>query len=285
MRDAHVQLDRAAPLGAGLAVAQWKRDPGASRALMDYDTPGHHTLSLYLKGGETCFRLGHRDRHGGAGKFCVLPDQHHSRWSMNEEVRFLHLYIAPQRLAREAVMRLDREPRDLELRDRTYIQDASLAAVCRELLATDWNTPAARLAASSAAEAALHHLLTQNTGRPAGRAAALGGLAPAVRRRVRDYIDAHLAEPLTLDVLAGVAALSTYHFARMFHASFGEPPHAWVLGRRLAHARGLLASTAATLASVAQACGFGNASHLNRAFVHAIGVTPGLYRAAMRPGR
>ncbi|MBV7485010.1 AraC family transcriptional regulator [Bordetella sp. BOR01] len=285
LRDANVQLDRAATLGVGLAVAQWNRDQRAGRALIDYDTPGHHTLSLYLQGGETCFRLSHRDLHGGAGKFCVLPDRHHSRWSMNEEVRFLHLYIAPQRLAREAVMRLDREPRELELRDRTYIQDPSLAQVCRALLATDWNLPAARLAASSAAETVLHHLLTQSTGRSAGRTASVGGLAPVVRRRVRDYIDAHLAEPLTLDVLAGVAALSTYHFARMFHASFGEPPHAWVLGRRLAQARTLLASTADDLAAVAQACGFGNASHLSRAFLQAAGVTPGQYRAATRRGR
>ena len=49
---------------------------------------------------------------------------------------------------------------------------------------------------------------------------------PAVRRRVMDYVDAHLDAPLTLAELAGVAALSTYHFARMFHTSFGEPPHA-----------------------------------------------------------
>src|SRR3546814_4517122 len=85
------------------------------------------------------------------------------------EVRFLHLYIAPQRLAREAVMRLDREPRELELRDRTYIQDPSLADACRALLAADWNVPAARLAASSAAESVLHHLLAHGTGRPADR--------------------------------------------------------------------------------------------------------------------
>ena len=34
-----------------------------------------------------------------------------------------------------------------------------------------------------------------------------------------------------------MAALSTYHFARMFHTSFGEPPHAWVRARRIERAR------------------------------------------------
>jgi AraC family transcriptional regulator len=101
-----------------------------------------------------------------------------------------------------------------------------------------------------------------------------------VRRRIRDYVDAHLAEPLTLDELAGVAALSTYHFARMFHTSFGEPPHAWVRARRLAHARKLLAAGKGDLAGIAQASGFGNASHLARVFRDAVGVTPGQYRSA-----
>lgn len=272
------RLARAVTLGEGMAISQWSR---SACETMGYDAPGHHTLSLYLRGGDKSFRLGHDALHGGAGKFCVLPAEHYSRWSMNDPVHFLHLYIAPERLAREAVLRLDREPRTLELRDRTYIQDASLIDVCRQLLGTDWNQPADRLAASSAAETVLHHLLDQGVARKAG-APARGGVAPAVRRRVMDYVEAHLAEPLTLDQLAGVAALSTYHFARMFHASFGEPPHAWVRARRIARARGLLAAGKGDLAGIAQACGFGNASHLARVFRDAVGATPGQYRSAHR---
>lgn len=270
-------LARAASLGEGIAISQWGR---SAHETLGYDMPGHHTLSLYLHGGEKSFRVGN-PLHGGAGKFCVLPAEHYSRWCMNDTVHFLHLYIAPERLAREAVMRLDCEPRSLELRDRTYIHDDSLTDVCRALLDTDWNAPADRLAASSAAETVLHHLLQQGVSRKTAPPAR-GGLAPAVRRRVMDYVDAHLAEPLTLDQLAGVAALSTYHFARMFHASFGEPPHAWVRARRLAHARGLLAAGKGDLAGIAQAAGFGNASHLSRVFRDAVGVTPGQYRAARR---
>lgn len=269
-------LVRAAPLGEGVAISQWSR---SARETLGYETPGHHTLSLYLHGGDKSFRVGQDSLHGGAGKFCVLPAEHHSRWSMNDTVHFLHLYIAPERLAREAVMRLDCEPRTLELRDRTYIQDDSLIDVCRRLLGTDWTQPADRLAASSAAETVLHHLLNQGVSRKTG-APSRGGLAPGVRRRVMDYVDAHLAEPLTLDRLAGVAALSTYHFARMFHTSFGEPPHAWVRARRLARARELLAAGKGDLAGIAQACGFGNASHLARVFRDAVGVTPGQYRGA-----
>lgn len=99
-----------------------------------------------------------------------------------------------------------------------------------------------------------------------------------------DYVDAHLDAPLTLAELAGVAALSTYHFARMFHTSFGEPPHAWVRARRIERAKALLAAGKSDLASIAQASGFGSASHLSRVFRDAAGVTPGQYRGA-RAGR
>jgi AraC family transcriptional regulator len=270
-------LTRATALGEGIAISQWQR---SGHETLGYDLPGHHTVSLYLQGGETSFRVGNA-LHGGAGKFCVLPAEHHSLWCMNDTVHFLHLYIAPERLAREAVLRLDCEPRALELRDRTYIHDESLTAVCGALLNTDWQAPPDRLAASSAAETVLHHLLHEEVRRKAAPPAR-GGLAPAVRRRVQDYIDAHLALPLSLDELAGVATLSTYHFARMFRTSFGVSPHAWVRMRRLAHARGLLANGRADLAEVAQVSGFGNASHLSRVFRDAYAITPGQFRSAVQ---
>ena len=98
-----------------------------------------------------------------------------------------------------------------------------------------------------------------------------------------DYVDAHLDAPLTLAELAGVAALSTYHFARMFHTSFGEPPHACARAPDRAR-QALLAAGKSDLASIAQASGFGSASHLSRVFRDAAGVTPGQYRGA-RAGR
>ena len=80
-----------------------------------------------------------------------------------------------------------------------------------------------------------------------------------------------------------MAALSTYHFARMFHTSFGEPPHAWS-ARAIERAKALLAAGKSDLAGIAQASGFGSASHLSRVFRDAAGVTPGQYRGA-RAGR
>ncbi|WP_162882791.1 AraC family transcriptional regulator, partial [Serratia marcescens] len=56
-----------------------------------------------------------------------------------------------------------------------------------------------------------------------------GGLAPATLRNVLAYIDAHLAYPMTLSDLAGEAALSDFHFARMFRQSMNMAPHQYVM--------------------------------------------------------
>ena len=84
-------LERASALGEGMAISQWGR---SANETLGYDTPGHHTLSLYLHGGDKSFRVGQDTLHGGAGKFCVLPAEHYSRWCMNDTVHFLHLYLS-----------------------------------------------------------------------------------------------------------------------------------------------------------------------------------------------
>ena len=91
-----------------------------------------------------------------------------------------------------------------------------------------------------------------------------GGLAPALRRRLCEYIEQNLADPLSLGQLAALAALSEYHFARMFRLSMGCSVHDWVAARRLDRAQALLRETALPLADIAAACGYAGASHLSR---------------------
>ena len=66
----------------------------------------------------------------------------------------------------------------------------------------------------------------------------------------------------------------------MFQASFGLPPHRYVLARRLARARQLLRHSSLALGDVALSCGFASASHFSNRFRQALGATPGQYRAA-----
>jgi AraC-like DNA-binding protein len=117
-------------------------------------------------------------------------------------------------------------------------------------------------------------LVGQPTSAPHDR----GGLPPAVLRRVEDYIDSHLSETVDLPVLAGVAGLSVFHFAREFKRSTGVAPHHYLLRKRVERAKRLLGRAELSLSEVALAAGFSDQSHLTRRFRQIAGTTPRAFR-------
>ena len=273
----HTRLHRSAELGDGLAAAVWSNRHDAR----DYEAPSHHTLSCYLAGGTGTFRRESPHNKGAPDKLCILPAGHQSAWVINGEIQLAHLYISQEQFALAAVSLLDREPRELELREGTFLDDAQQAQRFRQLRQLDWREPGERMLSSSLAHGLISHALLSQVGRREGLRLK-GGLAPSQRRRVREFIQANLSEPLSLGTLAGLCALSEYHFARMFQLSFGVPPHRYVLTQRLRHGQQLLQHSHLPLSEVALACGFANASHFNNRFRQAFSATPGQYRAALQ---
>ncbi|WP_164708119.1 helix-turn-helix domain-containing protein, partial [Pseudomonas viridiflava] len=114
----------------------------------------------------------------------------------------------------------------------------------------NWAEPGERLLTSSLAHEMIGHALLSQTGQREGLRLK-GGLAPHLRRQLVEYIETHLADPLSLGQLAGLCALSEYHFARMFRESFGLPPHQYLLARRQEQARRLLRTTGKPLGEIA----------------------------------
>lgn len=104
------------------------------------------------------------------------------------------------------------------------------------------------------------------------------GLPPARLRRVLDHIEAHLGESITQRRLAGIAQLSMDHFARLFRHSTGLPPHRYVLHRRIARARELVADRRMSLAEIGYELGFPSQAHFTAMFRRLVGTTPGAYR-------
>lgn len=99
-------------------------------------------------------------------------------------------------------------------------------------------------------------------------------------RRAADDIESHLESDVSLDVLAGVAAMSQFHFARKFKATFGLAPHAFLIRRRIARAQSLLKTTALPVAEIARRVGYEDTSRFSVQFKRALGVTPGQIRSA-----
>ncbi len=99
-----------------------------------------------------------------------------------------------------------------------------------------------------------------------------------VLRPILDYIDANLDANLSLEVLAGLAGVETHRFGRAFKRKVGEPPHQYVLARRIETARALLSITDQPIADVAYATGFSSQSHMTTTFRREVGVTPARVR-------
>ena len=92
-----------------------------------------------------------------------------------------------------------------------------------------------------------------------------------------DYIDAHLAEPLTVDTLAAQVCLSPSAFSRVFRERTGSSPYQYVKETRLDRARQLLNEGRLGVSAVSRAVGYATASHFIKEFRSRFGATPGDY--------
>ncbi|HEX3324764.1 MAG TPA: helix-turn-helix transcriptional regulator [Solirubrobacterales bacterium] len=101
--------------------------------------------------------------------------------------------------------------------------------------------------------------------------------------RARDLADARYAEPLGVDDLAAAAGLSRAHFSREFRRAFGEPPHAYLLTRRLERAAALLRTTDRSVADICLSVGLQSIGSFTTSFSRTYGRSPTAYRASHPP--
>src|SRR5215208_6660936 len=96
--------------------------------------------------------------------------------------------------------------------------------------------------------------------------------------RAKDLADARYFEPLGVDDLAGAAGLSRAHFSREFRRAFGEPPHSYLLTRRLERAAALLRDTDRSVADICFSVGLQSVGSFTTSFRRMFGVSPTAYR-------
>jgi AraC-like DNA-binding protein len=104
------------------------------------------------------------------------------------------------------------------------------------------------------------------------------GLAAWQIVRVRGYIESNLHRTIHIRDLSAVARRSPAHFSRKFKLAVGEPPHAYVVRRRLQRAGHLMITSTASLSEIALNVGFSDQAHLCRLFRQAFGQSPANWR-------
>jgi AraC family transcriptional regulator len=133
--------------------------------------------------------------------------------------------------------------------------DQTLLDFARDLASESANGyPNGPLFWNEIASAFVGALLVRHTSNFDGRVR--GALGKDVFQRLRDYIMAHLDEPIEVAALAGIAGRSEFHFTRVFTRSVGMTPHRYVVHQRLQRAVELLGDRRFSLAEIAASTGF-----------------------------
>ena len=106
---------------------------------------------------------------------------------------------------------------------------------------------------------------------------------PAPRlHRVIEQMRSNLDEDLPLDRLAETSGLSPSQFVRAFRGATGQPPHRYLVGLRVEHARALLEQTDLPVTVIGLRCGFEQASHFATSFHARTGLSPRAWRQERR---
>lgn len=112
----------------------------------------------------------------------------------------------------------------------------------------------------------------------------VGELARWRLKRAVDYVEASLADPISLADIASATGLTRMHFAAQFKAATGLRPHEYLLRRRIERAQEMLIKTRLPLAEVALSVGFQTQSHFTAVFKRFVGRPPHAWRRSCDDG-
>jgi AraC family transcriptional regulator len=192
--------------------------------------------------------------------------------------RSVCLYIDPHTVLVDPDLRFA----EADLQPRLLFEDGGIWETVLKLKALIGSAdPSDRMYGDALSGLLAHELLRLNGATPASRRADRGGLAAWQQRRVMHFMEEHLAEDISLHVLADLVRLSPYHFLRSFKQSFGEPPHRYWTARRIERAKALLATPRASVTEIAFEIGFSATSAFSAAFHRITGQTPTDYRRGL----
>ena len=96
--------------------------------------------------------------------------------------------------------------------------------------------------------------------------------------KIMDYIQEHLSEKITIQLLSRKFFVSPTFLKENFHRACGMPVHTWLIQQRIKRAQKLLCTTQMSIQEIARTVGYESISQFHAAFKGYSGITPGQYR-------
>ncbi|MEV8088646.1 AraC family transcriptional regulator [Streptomyces nigra] len=235
-------------------------------------THEHFVIAAIADGVEVFHHRG-ADQYAGAGTLALVnPDTPHTgRAGVPEGWRYGAVYPSPQVVAEIAAETTSIKGTPGFVRP--VLDDPYAVSLVHQVLraADEGNA----LAADTLLRVAVTRLLRLNGGPLPQREVRSAGARVAAR--AREVLELRMAEPPSLEKLAGDLGTGPFALLRAFRDTYGMPPHTWLTDARVRHARRML-DAGVSPAEAALAVGFTDQPHLNRHFSRIVGVPPGAYQ-------
>ena len=244
-----------------------------------------HVVSVCLSG--TCRTTGHisgekplQDSTTFPRNICICPAGRtfsaNMTWESANSPTFLVMAIAPELLK---CVSAGINGREVVLRPSTGVTDPFVLTTALSLQ-EDFrqSSPLGPIYGETLSVALATHLIRDYAELPNERLNDAAEIRSTCVGKIRDYIHAHIGDPISLADLAMLAGLEIHQIAKAFKRSFGVPPHRYIINTRIGLAKDLLKSSRLSLIDVAYRTGFANQGHFTTTFKRWTGLRPSEYR-------
>ena len=264
-----------------VTVTRWRILEDRVREASAETAADYHVVAVALRNMNCRFSVAGRivqDGIAAAGMSHVTEPGTSSHCVFRGPAETLHLHV-PNSLIAECGRDLPSGQTTALRSGLALMRDPIVDRLGRALLGVEEiGTPYGSLYAESISIAIIMRLLATANRDGACERPKMTGLPKWRLKRAVDYVEARLAEPVSLADVAAAAGLTRMHFAAQFKAATGLRPHEYLLRRRIERAQEMLARNETPLVDIALSVGFQTQSHFTTVFKRLVGQPPRAWR-------
>lgn len=209
------------------------------------------------------------------GDMSLLSSSQPSHWNWTMDIDVSHTYLSNDLMSRVAEDVLERSISEITLHDKLQLKDPIMANIIETFNTEAINKSTGSTIYTEALSIQLVVHLLRNyanvTTQTAGRSEKF---SRSQEEKVREYVQSHMHEGITLEDLARELGLGEWSFLRQFRETFLCTPYVYIRDQRLYTAREQLLKTKKAIKEIAYACGFSDQAHMSRMIRSKFDATP-----------